>query len=337
VDERNILEIRNLKVHFAMDTGVLKAVDGVDITLKPGQILGIIGESGCGKSVTSQAIMGIVPDPGKVVDGSIQLRTKEGGTVDIAKLGPDSETMRSIRGSQISIIFQEPMTSLSPVHTIGRQIDEMVLLHRTADRREARTITLEMLHKVGITNAEQRYHEFPHQLSGGIRQRAMIAMALSCQPRILIADEPTTALDVTVQAQILELMNKILRESSMSVLYITHDLGVISEIADDVVVMYLGRVVEEAPKLRLFKHPLHPYTVRLLRSIPRLTDTGDRLAVIPGTVPLPVDLEPQCGFCERCDEATDSRCAVCSPGLVEAEPGHFVRCFKYGATAEERS
>jgi peptide/nickel transport system ATP-binding protein len=337
VDERTILEIRNLSVHFSTDAGVLKAVDGVDLTLKRGQILGIIGESGCGKSVTSQAIMGIVPEPGRVVDGTILLRTKEGGTVDIAKLGRDSQLMRSIRGSQIAVIFQEPMTSLSPVHSIGRQIDEMVLLHRTKDPRAARAITLEMLRRVGITNAEQRYHEYPHQLSGGLRQRVMIAMALSCQPRILIADEPTTALDVTVQAQILELMNTILRQSSMSVLYITHDLGVIAEIADDVVVMYLGKVVEEAPKLRLFKNPLHPYTVRLLRSIPRVTDTGDRLAVIPGTVPLPIGQKPQCGFCERCEEATDRRCATCVPGMVEAEPGHFVRCFTHGATAEEHS
>jgi peptide/nickel transport system ATP-binding protein len=336
VDERNILEVRNLKVQFDVDGGMLKAVDGVDLDLRSGQVLGIIGESGCGKSVTSQAILGIVPDPGTVVDGSIELRTKEGSTVDIAKLGADSPAMRSIRGSQIAIIFQEPMTSLSPVHTVGRQIDEMALLHRTRDPREAREITLDMLRRVGITNAEQRYHEYPNQLSGGLRQRVMIAMALSCQPRILIADEPTTALDVTVQAQILDLMNRIQRESSMSVLYITHDLGVIAEIADDVVVMYLGKVVEQASKLRLFKHPLHPYTVRLLRSIPRLTDTGDRLDVIPGTVPLPVDLKPQCGFFQRCEDIADGRCETCTPGMVEAEPGHFVRCFRYGA-AEERA
>jgi peptide/nickel transport system ATP-binding protein len=336
VDERNILEVRNLKVQFDVDGGMLKAVDGVDLDLRSGQVLGIIGESGCGKSVTSQAILGIVPEPGRIVDGRIELRTKEGGTVDIAKLGADSQAMRSIRGSQIAIIFQEPMTSLSPVHTVGRQIDEMALLHRTRNPSEARGITLDMLRRVGMTNAEQRYHEYPHQLSGGLRQRAMIAMALSCQPRILIADEPTTALDVTVQAQILDLMNRIQRESSMSILYITHDLGVIAEIADDVVVMYLGKVVERAPKLGLFKHPLHPYTVRLLRSIPRLTDTGDRLDVIPGTVPLPVDLAPQCGFCQRCEDLVDDRCEKRAPGLTEIEPGHLVRCFKYG-TAEERA
>ena len=255
----------------------------------------MIGESGCGKSVTTQSILRIVPSPGRTVNGTITFTPGEGEAVELLELPPDCPTIRAIRGREISMIFQEPMASLSPVHTIGDQISEMILLHRTQDRQEAREITIDMLRKVGISNAPQRFEEYPHQLSGGMRQRAMIAMALSCNPSLLIADEPTTALDVTVQAKILDLMQQMQAEMGMSMLYITHDLAVISDIADEVVVMYLGMVVEQTDVRSLFKEPLHPYTRLLLKSIPRVgRKVRQRLDAIEGSVPIPLDLPTQC-------------------------------------------
>ena len=323
----NVLEIKNLKTYFFLDEGVLKAVDDVSVSVGKSQILGLIGESGCGKSVTAQSAIRIVPKPGKIVGGSINLKT-DGKEIDVASLDVNGEAVRAIRGKEISMIFQEPMTSLSPVHSIGNQIMEVILLHKTKDHDEARELTVEMLRKVGIPEPEQRIDYFPHQLSGGMRQRAMIAMALSCGPSLLIADEPTTALDVTIQAQILDLMRDLQEQFGMAILYITHDLGVIAEIAFEVAVMYLGRIVERASTLQVFKKPLHPYTSALLRSIPkRGKDAKTRLEAIKGTVPVPLDLKPQCGFFSRCTQAIAGLCDKKIPELVEVEEDHFARCF----------
>ena len=257
-DSKYVLEVRSLRTYFHLQEGTLKAVDGVDLTIEPGQTVGVIGESGSGKSVTAQSILQIVTTPGAIESGEIILRDSDGKLTDLAQLDPRSREIRAIRGAEISMVFQEPMTSLSPVHTIGSQIMEAIELHITRDKQKAKALALDMINRVGISNPAQRFDEYPHQLSGGMRQRAMIAMALSCSPSLLIADEPTTALDVTVQAQILELMKELQVEFGMAVMYITHDLGVIAEIADVVNVMYLGRVVERASTIELFKNPLAP-------------------------------------------------------------------------------
>ena len=327
-DSSTILSVRDLKTYFMLDEGILKAVDGVDFDIQQRKTLGIIGESGCGKSVTAFSIMRTILPPGKVVSGSIELTLSTGEIIDLAELGPYDRKMRWIRGKEVSMVFQEPVASLSPVHTIGDQISEMILLHRTKDKKEAKEITIEMLSKVGLPNPAQRYNEYAHQLSGGMCQRAMIAQALSCNPSLLIADEPTTALDVTVQAQILELIRTLQEELGMSVMYITHDLGVIAEIADRVAVMYLGRIVEMADTVTIFKHPLHPYTQRLLKAIPNLTSRhSTRLENIRGNVPMPLNPPAECGFYSRCVMAQDGLCNKGVPPLVEVEPGHQVRCF----------
>ena len=269
-----ILSVNNLATQFVLPDGTLKAVDGVSFDVHQSQTVGIIGESGCGKSVTAQSIMRIIPKPGLISAGSIEFTKSGQNTTDLVGLKKDGKTIRSIRGGEISMIFQEPLTSLSPVHTVGDQITEMLLLHRTKNQSEAKDIAIDMLDRVGISNPQLRFDELPHQLSGGMRQRAMIAMALSCKPSILIADEPTTALDVTVQAQILELLQDLQEELGMAIMYITHDLGVICEIADIVHVMYLGKIVESASTSELFHNPLHPYTQRLLASIPKLGTSG---------------------------------------------------------------
>jgi oligopeptide/dipeptide ABC transporter ATP-binding protein len=288
----------------------------------------MIGESGCGKSVTAFSIMRTVRPPGRIVDGTLEYRTSDGELVDLAKLDPYGREMRSIRGKEIAMIFQEPIASLSPVHTIGEQIMEMVLLHRTRNKREAKEVVLDMLDKVGLPNPSQRFGEYPHQLSGGMCQRCMIAQALSCNPSLLIADEPTTALDVTVQAQIIDLIRSLQDELGMSVLYITHDLGVIAEIADSVAVMYLGRIVEFADTRTIFRNPLHPYTQRLLKAIPTLTRRPETyLENIAGNVPVPLDPPERCGFYSRCLIAQEGLCDRSVPPLVEVEPGHKVRCF----------
>ena len=339
--EINVLEMRNLKTYFNLEEGTLKAVDGVDLLIPERKTVGVIGESGCGKSVTAQSILRIVPSPGRLVSGEILLCSKgngngyEGEVIDLASLDAKGEKIRNVRGKEISMIFQEPMTSLSPVHTIGDQIMEAIFLHKTEDKEEARELALDMLGRVGISNPSQRIYEYPHQLSGGMRQRAMIAMALSCNPALLIADEPTTALDVTVQAQILDLMQHLQEQFGMSIMYITHDLGVIAEIAEEVNVMYLGRLVERAPTVELFKNPQHPYTQRLLRSIPKVGRKARvRLDSIKGTVPIPLDPPRQCGFFSRCPEAMEGSCAVNVPPFTSLSERHEVRCFLHSSEVE---
>ena len=331
----NILEVRDLRTYFALEEGTLKAVDGVDFTIGANQTVGIIGESGSGKSVTAQSILQIVPPPGSIESGEILLHQSDGATIDLTKLNPRSKEIRAIRGKAISMVFQEPMTSLSPVHTIGSQIVEAIRLHITRSKRQAKELALDMINRVGISNPRQRFDEYPHQLSGGMRQRAMIAMALSCSPSLLIADEPTTALDVTVQAQILELMKELQEQFGMAIMYITHDLGVIAEIADEVNVMYLGRVVERASTVELFKNPLHPYTRRLLKSIPRLGGRGrGRLDAIRGNVPVPLNPPLQCGFASRCDEFIAGKCDAAVPALVNMGNEHDLRCYLYSDESE---
>ena len=320
-----LLKIRNLHTYFFTDEGVAKAVDGVDLELEEGGTLGVVGESGCGKSVTALSIMRLIPDPpGKITNGEILFQ----GT-DLLHIS--EAEMRKIRGRYISMIFQEPMTSLNPVFQIGDQISEVLRLHEGMSRKGAWNQSIEMLKMVGIPAPERRVYEYPHQLSGGMRQRAMIAMALACSPKLMIADEPTTALDVTIQAQILELVNRLKKEKGMSVILITHNLGVIAETAQRVAVMYAGRIVEYADVRPIFASPKHPYTQGLLQSIPRMDqDQGrkKRLEAIPGLVPSLLELPKGCKFSNRCKFVFD-RC-VEEPPLIEVAPGHLVRCWLYG-------
>jgi oligopeptide/dipeptide ABC transporter ATP-binding protein len=328
-----LLEVTSLEVHFVMEGSVVRAVDGVTYTIEAEKTLGVVGESGCGKTVTALAIMGLVQSPpGKIVGGEILYHRGE-TTIDLAKLPPRGRMMRSIRGNEIAMIFQEPMTSLNPVFTIGYQIVEAIVLHQQLHKREAKRKAIEMLRAVGIPLPEQRVDEYPHQLSGGMRQRAMIAMALSCNPQLLIADEPTTALDVTIQAQVLELMNALRKEFKTAIQFITHDLGVIAGMADDVVVMYLGRIVEGASVKEVFHAPKHPYTKGLMHSIPSLTRSKDRLVPIEGVVPDPSDAPPGCGFEPRCPQRMEI-CKTKMPPLVEVAPQHTAACWLY--KAEER-
>ena len=324
-----VLQINNLKTAFTLDEGVLHAVDGLSLTIPRHRTVGIIGESGCGKSVMAQSILQIVSKPGRITEGEIFLYQNEDAPLDLAALDPFGRTIRAVRGGVISMIFQEPMTSLSPVHTIGDQITEMIREHQTGDRRKANETAVDMLQQVGIPNTEQRLHEYPHQLSGGLRQRVMIAMALSCRPQLLIADEPTTALDVTVQAQILALMKELQQQFGMAILFITHDLGVIARMADVVTVMYLGQVVEQAPVREIFNHPLHPYTVGLMQSAPRLGQGRTRLQAIEGMVPAPINLPDVCRFMDRCGQAQAGLCDREVPPLIEIKEDHFVRCVLY--------
>ena len=330
-----LLEVKNLKTHFFLAEGVVRAVDGISFDIRRGQTLGIIGESGCGKSVTGQSILRIVPSPpGQIVGGEILFhrQTVDGWTIDhidLAKLDPRGDEIRKIRGAEISMIFQEPMTSFGPMHTIGNQIMEAILLHQEGvDKAQARQTCIEILDKVGIPKPDQNIDAYPHQLSGGMRQRAMIAMALSCSPSLLIADEPTTALDVTIQAQILDLLQELQREFGMAIMYITHNLGVIADIADNVAVMYLGKIVEQTSLVEIFDHPKHPYTQALMKSIPRIDDRSKtRLFVIEGSVPDPYDIPPGCAFSDRCPDFMDGICDAAAPALVEVEVGHHVRCY----------
>jgi peptide/nickel transport system ATP-binding protein len=323
----SLLEVSDLGTWFYTRQGIVKAVDGVDFEVAAGETLAIVGESGCGKSMTALSLMRLIPDPpGRIVSGSIKLAGR-----DLLKIS--EEEMRDVRGNEISMIFQEPMTSLNPVMTIGKQISEALILHRDMDRRQAMKRAIEMLDLVRIPEPAQRAKEYPHQLSGGMRQRAMIAMALACNPKVLIADEPTTALDVTIQAQILELIVELQREFSAAVLLITHDLGVVAETAHRVIVMYAGRKVEEATVGELFAKPLHPYTVGLMNSIPRLdlmrgqTDrSNERLQEIPGIVPPLFDLPPGCAFAPRCSRA-DEKCRSERPAYEEKQPGHWAACW----------
>jgi len=319
-----LLEIEGLKTYFFTRKGIVKAVDGVDLSLDEGETLGLVGESGCGKSVTALSIMRLVPEPmGRIVEGSI---TFEGR--DLVKM--DESEMRKVRGNRISMVFQEPMTSLNPVFKVGLQVAEAIKLHQEVPAKEAWDRSIEMLHLVGIPSAESRVNEYPHQMSGGMRQRVMIATALSCRPKLMIADEPTTALDVTIQAQILDLINRMKEKVGSSVLLITHNLGVVAEVAQKVGVMYAGHIVEYADVVRLFKNPKHPYTLGLFQSIPKKRGSGERerLRVIPGLVPDLLELPRGCKFQDRCSEVF-KRCKDEPPALVEIEPGHQVRCWLY--------
>jgi len=324
----SLIEVRGLKANFYLEGSVVHAVDGVDFSIEPEKTLGVVGESGCGKSVTALSIMGLIQWPGKIEAGEIFLN-HDGEIIDLTKLAPMGKKMRSIRGNKIAMIFQEPMTSLNPVYTIGNQITETIILHQGLRKREARKRAIEMLTAVGISSPEQRVDEYPHQLSGGMRQRAMIAMALSCHPSLLIADEPTTALDVTIQAQVLDLMNDLRKKFGASILFITHDLGVIAKMADHVVVMYLGKIVESAPVRDIFKDPKHPYTHGLMDSIPSLKmSRKKRLVPIKGIVPDPLEAPQGCGFEPRCPSAME-RCKAHIPLLKEVTPNHLVACWLY--------
>jgi peptide/nickel transport system ATP-binding protein len=324
-----LLEIRNLSTHFETRSGVVKAVDGLDLTLRRNHTMCVVGESGSGKSMTASSILQILKKPGRIVSGEMIYHFKDGRTVDIAKLDPHSKQMRAIRGKYISMIFQEPMTSMSPVHTIGSQISEMILVHEDVSKAEAKARTIELLSRVRIPNAAARFSSYPFQLSGGMRQRAMIAMALACRPELVIADEPTTALDVTTQANVLNLMREIQRESGISIMLITHDLGVVAEVADDVTVMYLGRTMEQANVFDLFNHPQHPYTRALLGSVPRLDlQRGERLTQIRGMVPSPFARPKGCPFVTRCPERRLGLCDKEEPGLYRVDDSTS-RCFQY--------
>jgi peptide/nickel transport system ATP-binding protein len=317
-----LLEIENLQTHFFTDRGQIPAVDGVSIRVNKGEVVGIVGESGCGKSVTSLSVMRLVPNPpGKIVGGSIRFKGEE-------LVAASEKRMRELRGNEIAMIFQEPMTSLNPVYTIGDQIGEVIRLHTGATKKEARQRSIDMLKKVGIPRAEAIVDEYPHQLSGGMRQRVMIAMAMACNPELLIADEPTTALDVTIQAQILDLMRQLNRESETAIMMITHDLGVVAEMCHRVVVMYAGNVVEEGDVRSILKEPKHPYTIGLLHSLPKLEGARKRLYSIPGNVPIPGSLTVGCRFAPRCEHATD-RCRTEMPELRPAGPNRRTRCWLY--------
>jgi len=322
-----VLDIEALKVYFQTEFGTVRAVDGVSFGVDSGKTLGVVGESGCGKSVTALAVMGLIRPPGWTEAGRIRYRRSKNEVV-LTDLDPNGAEVRSIRGNDIAMIFQEPMTSLNPVFTIGFQIMESIRLHQGLNKKSARDRAVEMLDKVGIPLARQRAEEFPHQLSGGMRQRAMIAMALSCHPAVLIADEPTTALDVTIQAQVLDLMLSLKEELNTAVILITHDLGVIAETADTVVVMYLGRVVEKADVNRIFHHRKHPYTEGLMRSVPSVIGAISQLKPIEGVVPDHYDIPAGCPFAPRCHRAMDV-CVAQPPDLKEIAPDHWTACWLY--------
>ncbi|MCC6457144.1 MAG: ABC transporter ATP-binding protein [Caldilineaceae bacterium] len=331
-----LLEVKNLKTYFMLDEGVIQAVDGVDLSVKRGKTLCVVGESGCGKSITARAILRIVPRPGKIVDGQILYHRQRAHlphqkeVLDLATVSDTGREIRTIRGAEISMIFQEPMTSFSPVYTIGNQIMEGIMLHQKVGKERAREIAIDMLGRCGLPRAERVIDQYPWELSGGMRQRAMIARALVCRPSLLIADEPTTALDVTTETQILELMKSLQQELGMALLFITHDLGVVAEMADEVVVMYLGKVVERADVVSLFYAPKHPYTQALLRSIPTISkERRRRLDTIEGMVPDPFNKPKGCPFHPRCQHAIPGLCNVQEPPLIEDEKGHLVRCVLY--------
>lgn len=322
----SLIDLKDLKTYFYTEDGVVQAVDGVTFSIDRQQTLGVVGESGSGKSVTALSVMGLVPmPPGKIVEGEV-LFHRNGDTLDLTDLNPKGKEMRSIRGNEIAMIFQEPMTSLNPVFTIGNQIMEAITLHQNVNKKKARSIAINMLEEVGIPLPEQRVDEYPHQLSGGMRQRAMIAMALSCNPTMLIADEPTTALDVTIQAQILELMSDLQDEFDTSIMFITHDLGVIAEITSFVVVMYLGKIVESGEVHEIYHNPTMPYTQGLMESIPSLDVDKGRLKPIKGVVPDPYEVPEGCPFNNRCPHVMDI-CKEKDPPLVEVSKGHKSACW----------
>ncbi len=329
-----LLSVRDLRVGFRLDEGVVRAVDGVSFDVAPGQVVGIVGESGCGKSVTMKAVLQLIDPPGRIAGGEILFR-RAGGMVDLARLAPRGAEMRALRGAEIALIPQEPMAAFSPVHTVGEQIIEAILLHETMSRKSARARVVELFRDVGMSMPEQRVDAYSWQLSGGLRQRAMIAMALSCRPRLLIADEPTTAIDVTTQAQVLALLKELQRKYGTAIIFITHDLGVIAQMASHVVVMYLGRVMEQGPVDDIFHAPKHPYTRALLRSIPGMHGTTRTpLPVISGALPHPFNRPPGCPFHPRCDAVIPGRCAAATPVLAAVNERQSASCFLYNEAAE---
>jgi oligopeptide/dipeptide ABC transporter ATP-binding protein len=323
-----LLEVENLRTYFHVDGIEYRAVDGASFGVERGKTLAIVGESGCGKSVTAYSVLRLIQPPGRIVDGRIQLRPSERGSIDITSLDDQDELMYEIRGGLVSMIFQEPMTALSPVHTISNQLCEVLLIHRQMSRKDAEQVAVEMLAKVGIPSPESRLNQYPFEMSGGMRQRVMIAMALMCRPQLLIADEPTTALDVTTQAQILRLMKELQRDLGTAILLITHDLGVVAQTADTVAVMYLGRIVEQADVRPLMKDPKHPYTRGLLHSLPSLSSAHERLPSIPGSVPSLAQLPAGCYFHPRCPYAEKGRCDVGAPPELREVEGHQVACHR---------
>ena len=326
MDNETIIKVKDLHVDIAMHEGMLTPVRGVNFELKRGETLGLVGESGSGKSLTCKAILGI--NEKKCKSSGEILFYDENGERDLLKMDPTGKEIRSIRGKQISMIFQEPMVAFSPMYTIGNQINECTLLHITKDKKKAKEISMEVMRKVGIANVEKRYNQYPHEFSGGMLQRALIAMALVCNPAMLIADEPTTALDVTIQAQILELMKEMQKEYNMAILFITHDLGVVARMCDRVAVMYLGKVVESGDSKTIYANPEHPYTRGLMGSVHKIGGKKeDRLFSIEGTVPLAMNLPEACGFYDRCDARIEGLCDKADPELVEVEPGHKIACF----------
>ncbi len=327
-----LLEIKDLKTYFTTLEGQVRAVDGVSFSMAPQETWGLVGESGCGKSVTAYSVLRLLPlKYCRIVQGTINFQQRNGQVVDLAKVDPRGDVIRNIRGNEIAMIFQEPMTSLSPVHTVGSQIMEAIQLHQNVSHTEAEKRTVEVIKAVGIANPEQRVQEYPHQFSGGMRQRAMIAMALSCNPSLLIADEPTTALDVTIQAQILELMKSLQKDYNTSILIITHNLGVVAEMADKVAVMYMGKIVESGDARTIFHHPLHPYTLGLMQSVPKMgRNVKQRLVPIAGSVPDPFSIPKGCAFFPRCPAQKKTACQGPEDvPLTEIEAGHFVRCTLY--------
>jgi peptide/nickel transport system ATP-binding protein len=333
-DENMLLEVKDLKTHFFTDRGVVRAVDGVNLQIKAGQTLGLLGESGCGKSVTGYSILHLINPPGRIVAGEI-LYHRGQEAIDLLKHNPKSETIRSIRGNDIAMIFQEPMTSLDPLFTVGNQIAEAILVHQNLPKKTAATMAADLLDKVRLPRPKDLLGKYPHQLSGGMRQRVMIAMALAGQPKLLIADEPTTALDVTTEAQILELLRDLQAEFKMAMLFITHNLGVIAEMAEEIAVMYLGRVVEQTDIASLFTAPKHPYSQALIESIPKVGQkTRGPLPVIEGMVPSPFDVPRGCPFHPRCRHFMPGICDEAFPALVDLDATHQVRCFLYKGDVE---
>ena len=329
MDKDNILEVKDLHVDIRMTEGLLTAVRGVNFEIKKGETLGLVGESGCGKSLTCKAILGI-NEKKCVSSGQILFDSEQHGEVELIGLANEkkNDKIRSIRGKEISMIFQEPMVAFSPMYTIGNQINEATRLHITKDKKKSKEISMEVMRKVGIANVEKRYKQYPHEFSGGMLQRALIAMALVCSPKLLIADEPTTALDVTIQAQILELMKELQKDFGMGILFITHDLGVVAKMCDNVAVMYLGKIVESGDSETIYGNPQHPYTRGLMGSVHKIgSKKEERLYSIEGTVPLAMNLPDACGFYDRCDARIEGLCDRKEPELVEIEPGHKIACY----------
>ena len=325
-----LLQVKDLKTYFYTETGVVRAVDGVSFNIRRGEIVGMLGESGCGKSVTGYSILHLISAPGKIVGGEILLHRAQGDVIDLLKFDARGDEIRQVRGRDIAMVFQEPMTALDPLFTVGDQIMETLLVHENISKKAAAAKAVELLDHVRMPEPRQAVEKYPHQLSGGMRQRVVIALALACSPKLLIADEPTTALDVTTEAQILELMRDLQREMGMAILFITHDLGIIAEMADSAVVMYLGSVVEQADIKTLFNHPKHPYTQALYQSIPKLGESKrERLETISGMVPPPYNLPKGCKFHPRCPHFMPGICDTAEPPLLEAEAGHGVRCYLY--------